>query len=167
MNLIDGIIIIALGSGAIWGFRNGLIKALLGFVAIAFSIWAGFKFSSLLEDFVSSIDVISEEWVPIASIIFGIFLAYTAIKFIARFATKAVKAAGLGMVNRVGGAVIGLLINAVIVSAALSYLSPFLDTEMIAQSRFYPLLNQLAEFMGANMDFLKEQIDKSGIKQQI
>lgn len=159
MNLLDGIIIIAAVLGAFWGFRNGFIKAFLGFVAIGAAVWAGFKFSGLLEKTVADSNLVSEEWIPFASIIFTVILVYAGIKLIAKIFTGLVKAVGLGLFNRLGGAVFGLMINMLLLSAILSYLLPFTGAETAAESRFFPLLSELAEIMGANIDLLKAQLN--------
>lgn len=159
MNLLDGIIVIAAVLGAFWGFKNGFIKAFLGFAAIGAAVWAGFKFSGLLEKTVADSNLVSEEWIPFASIIFTVILVYVAIKLIARIFTGLAKAVGLGLFNRLGGAVFGILINMLLLSAILSYMLPFMNPETAGESRFFPLLSELAEMLGANIDLLKGQLN--------
>lgn len=161
MNLLDGIIIIAAVLGAFWGFRNGFIKAFLGFVAIGAAVWAGFKFSGLLEKTVADSNLVSEEWIPFASIVFTVILVYAGIKLIARIFTGLAKAVGLGLFNRLGGAVFGLMINMMLLSATLSYILPFTGAETAAESRFFPLLSEMAEMMGANINLLKTQLNEN------
>lgn len=160
MNLLDGIITIAAALGAFWGFRNGIIKAFLGFVAIGAAVWAGFKFSGLLEKTVSDSNLVSEEWIPFASIIFTVILVYLVIKLIARIFTGLVKAVGLGLFNRLGGAVFGIMINMLLLSAILSYLIPFMSPETATESNFFPLLSELAEMLGANIGLLKGYLNE-------
>lgn len=167
MNLLDGIIIIAAVLGAFWGFKNGFIKAILGFVAIGAAVWAGFKFSGLLEKTVADSNLVSEEWIPYASIVFTVILVYLVIKLIARIFTGLVKAVGLGLFNRLGGAVFGIMINMLLLSAILSYLIPFMNPETAIESKFFPLLNQLAEMLGANIDLLKKPLNDELIEQLI
>jgi len=167
MNLLDGIIIIAAVLGAFWGFKNGFIKAILGFVAIGAAVWAGFKFSGLLEKTVADSNLVSEEWIPYASIVFTVILVYLVIKLIAKIFTGLVKAVGLGLFNRLGGAVFGIMINMLLLSAILSYLIPFMNPETATESKFFPLLNQLAEMLGANIDLLKKPLNDELIEQLI
>lgn len=159
MNWLDGIIAISAATGAFWGFKNGFIKAFLGFVAIGAAVWAGFKFSGLVEKTVAGSNLISEEWIPFASIIFTVILVYAAIRLIAKIFTGLAEAVGLGLFNRLGGAVFGILINMLLLSALLSYMLPFLNPEMADESRFLPLLNELAEILGANIGQLREQLN--------
>ncbi|MBW7871302.1 MAG: CvpA family protein [Flavobacteriia bacterium] len=159
MNWLDGIITIGAVLGAFWGFKNGFIKAFLGFVAIGAAVWAGFKFSGLLEKTVADSNLVSEEWIPFASIIFTVILVYAGIKLIAKIFTGLAKAVGLGLFNRLGGAVFGILINMLLLSAILSYMLPFMNPETAEESRFFPLLSELAEMLGANIDLLKGQLN--------
>lgn len=159
MNFLDGIILIAVLMGAFWGFRNGFIKALLSFVALGVAVWAGFKFSGVLEDQIKQLNLFFDEWIPLVSIIVALALVFIGIRLVGIMATQAVKMLGLGLFNRLGGALFGILINVVILAAAMSYLLPYFGNELLGESRFLPLLNQVSNALGANMDFLNDSIN--------
>lgn len=157
MNVIDGTILLMLCLGAIWGFRNGFVKALLGFIAVGVAVWAGFKFSGLIETLIIDSDFVPLKLIPIVSIAITMILIYLIIILIAQFVTGVIKTVGLGLLNRLGGAFLGILINLIILSATISYLTPFFEEKTITESKSYPLLIKSSELLGANMEFLKTQ----------
>src|SRR5690606_20015163 len=116
MNYLDLALAIILASGAIWGFRKGFIKAVLGFLAIGLAIWAGIKFSGLLEKFLSDLELIPIEAIHVSSLIITILLIYLAIRVVAKILHQITHTIGLGIFNRLGGAVFGLLLNILMLS---------------------------------------------------
>lgn len=151
MNWIDLIVIGALGIGIFSGFRRGLIKALTGFVGVGFAIWVGFNFSNLLETYVVEYDFVPENLVKMASLLLTIFLAYLAINLVSKVLHKTVHTVGLGILNRLGGALFSALLNLLAISAIIYYTLPFLPAvvgeEMVNESIALPYLMEVVEIL--------------------
>jgi len=162
MNYLDLALAIILVSGAVWGFRKGFIKAVLGFLAIGLAIWIGIKFSGLLEKFLSDLELIPVEAIHITSLIITILLVYLAVNVVARILHGITHTIGLGIFNRLGGAVFGLLLNILILSALVYYVLPFFshfdESQTISQSRILPYLNEVIELFKSNFHLFTDSL---------
>lgn len=168
MNYLDWFFLFVLGSGMVWGYQNGLIKSILGFLGIGIAIWIGFKFSNITEEFVSEIDAIPHELISVVSLIFTIVLIYFAVKLIAKILHSVTHTIGLGIFNRLGGVLFGLLLNAVMLSSLVYYVLPILgsliDPEIVSQSKILPHLREIIELFKVNFHLfsdLKNSINES------
>ncbi len=164
MNYLDLILLIILCSGAIWGFRKGLIKAVLGFLAIGLAIWAGIKFSGLLEIFLSDLELIPVEFIHIASLIVTILLVYLAINVVAKILHGITHTIGLGIFNRLGGAIFGLLLNVLMLSTLIYYILPFFshfdESQTISQSKILPYLNEIITLVKSNFHLFSDSLNQ-------
>lgn len=163
MNALDTIILLFLGSGALIGFRRGLINAIISLVAIVPAVWVGFKFYGILESFVIDVDMIPPNWVTFVSIGLTVFIAYLAIKWLGNLASGMISTFGLGLPNRIGGAIFGLLINSFIVSTGLAYIMPYLEdytgaADLFSQSLLIPHLTQISEIIRPGTDSLFDEL---------
>ncbi len=162
MNYLDWFFVIVLGSGVFWGYQKGLIKAILGFLGIGLAIWIGFKFSQIVEPYISNVETIPNELVAVVAILITIVLIYIAVKIIARILHSVTHTIGLGIFNRLGGAVFGLLLNALMLSVLVFYVLPFIDTmigsEMISQSKLMPYLQDVIDLFRLNFHLVTDSI---------
>ena len=160
MNYLDWFFIFILGSGMVWGYQKGFIKAILGFLGIGIAIWIGFKFSAITESFVSGVDAIPDELISVVSIIVTIVLIYFAVKIIAKILHSITHTIGLGIFNRLGGILFGLLLNAVMLSSFVHYVLPLLgsliDPEIISQSKILPHLKEIIELFKLNFHLFSD-----------
>ena len=154
MNGLDIALAIILAIGLIGGFQKGFIKSISGFVGIGIAIWIGFNFSNLLESFIDQQAFIPDALVKIVSLILTIVLVVVAIKILSKILHSVVHTVGLGIFNRIGGAVFGLLINLLALSAIIYYTAPILtkltDEKLWNESQIIPYLMIIADFMKVN-----------------
>ncbi len=162
MNYLDWFFVIVLGSGVFWGYQKGFIKAILGFLGIGLAIWIGLKFSQIVEPYISNVEAIPNELVAVVAILITIVLIYIAVKIIARILHSVTHTIGLGIFNRLGGAVFGLLLNALMLSALVFYVLPFFDTmigsEMISQSKLMPYLQDVIDLFRLNFHLVTDSL---------
>lgn len=155
MNGLDIALAIILAIGLIGGFQKGFIKSISGFIGIGIAIWIGFNFSNLLEGFVTEQDFIPETLVKIVSLILTIVLVVVAIKILSKILHTVVHTVGLGIFNRLGGALFGFLINLLVLSAIIYYTFPFIskigEEKMWNESQIVPFLNIISEYMKINL----------------
>ena len=162
MNYLDWFFVIILGSGAIWGFRKGLIKAFFGFIAIGLAIWIGIKYSGLMERILADLDLIPVGAIHISALIITILLIYLGVNLTAKILHKITHTIGLGIFNRLGGTLFGLLINILILSALIYYVLPFFSTffesELISQSKILPYLTEVVELFKTNFHLFTSSV---------
>lgn len=160
MNYLDWFFIFILGSGMVWGYQKGFIKSILGFLGIGLAIWIGFKFSAITESFLADVKAIPLELVSVVSVIVTIILIYFAVKIIAKILHSITHTIGLGVFNRLGGVLFGLLLNAVMLSSLVYYVLPLLgsliDPEIISKSKILPHLKEIIELFKLNFHLFSD-----------
>jgi membrane protein required for colicin V production len=146
MHLLDLVIAVPLLYFIYKGAVNGLVKEVLNIVGIVLAIFLTFKymdaFSGMLTPF---FEETSSQYIPFvsASIIFlGTLIIIALIGYLTKELLKAVK---LGAVNRVLGALFGLLKSGMIVSTLLLLLAGFNipDDKTREESLLYPYITFL------------------------
>jgi len=165
MNYLDWFFAFILGSGIVWGYQKGFIKAVLGFLGIGLAIWTGFKFSAITESFVTGIEAVPDQLISVVSIIVTIVLIYLAVKLIGKILHGITHTIGLGIFNRLGGALFGFLLNVLMLSSLIYYVLPIFDTligtEIISQSKILPYLHNVVDLFKSNFHLFA---DSSGIE---
>jgi membrane protein required for colicin V production len=133
MNWLDIVIIVILGIQVFAGLSQGLIKALFGLLGLIVGIYLAGRFheslGSGLFSFISNPDVAN-----IAAFIAILIAVWIIFSIVANILTKLVSFILLGWVNRIGGAIFGLLMGALFVSAALAVWVKFAGTDSIGES---------------------------------
>lgn len=116
MHFLDVILIIPILIGAWLGFRNGFILSLTTLAAFALATYAGLWFSDTVSQWIQSLLSHPGEYVPLIS--FSIcFLAVCALVFfIGKWLHRLAKIVLLGSLDKLAGAVFGLLQFTLIVS---------------------------------------------------
>lgn len=155
MNWLDATLVGFLVLGFLLGFRKGFIRSFSGFIGMGLAIWAGINFSNLLDTYVAQYDAIPDSLVSIVSLLVMIFLVYLSLKIVAKILHSVVHTVGLGLLNRLGGALFGGLINLLLVTAFVYYFEPYLpwlvEQESIDQSQCIPHTQALANFLKISM----------------
>src|SRR5690606_11545215 len=120
--------------------------------------WGGIKFSGFAQKFLSDLELIPENFIHIVSFLITILLIDLAIRVVAKIIHSVAHTVGLGIFNRLGGALSGILLNILMLSALIFYVLPFVSglgfSETIQQSRFLPYLNQVIELFKANFQMI-------------
>jgi len=118
MNLLDIVILVVIASSIFLGLRIGIIKAALSLAGVIVGvILAGRYYVSLAEQltFISQEDV--AEGVAFAIILIVVMVIAGILATFLKWAASAVM---LGWVNRLGGAVFGLVLGAILCGALLA-----------------------------------------------
>ena len=139
MNWLDIVILVAIAVAAFLGLRMGLIKAVLILAGIIVGVVLAGHFSGPLGQRLTFIPGEGVAKVVAFAIILIAVLIVAAI--IAKLLTWAAKVVMLGWVNRLGGAVFGLLLGALFCGALLAMWVHFVGMEKaIAESAIAPIL---------------------------
>jgi membrane protein required for colicin V production len=133
MNWLDIVIIVILAIQTITGLTQGLIKALLGLIGLIVGIFLAGRFyedlAGSLFSFISNPDAAN-----VAAFIAILIVVWAIFSIVATILTKIASAVFLGLVNRIGGAVFGLLMGALFVGAALAVWAKFFGSDALADS---------------------------------
>jgi len=125
MNWLDIVILVVAAIATFLGLRIGIIKAVLSLAGLIVGIiLAGLYYVPLSEQlpFIPQADV--AKVVAFAIILIGVMVI---VSVLARFLKWAASAIMLGWVNRLGGAVFGLVLGALLCSALLATWGKFFD----------------------------------------
>ncbi len=139
MSWLDIVILVAIAVAAFLGLRMGLIKAVLVLAGIIVGVILAGHYSGPLGERLTFIpgEGIAEV-VAFAIILIGVLVVAA---IIAKLLTWTAKAIMLGWVNRLGGAIFGLLLGAIFCSAFLAMWVNFVGMEKaIAESAIAPIL---------------------------
>jgi membrane protein required for colicin V production len=134
VNIVDIILLILLVPPALLGWKFGLIRSVLGGVALIIGIVLASRFYMLLAD--SVFDRIFQQNVAIVLSLVVIFVfAFAAMAIVIVRLDNLVKASILNWVNKLGGAVFGLLIGGIILGALLVIITKFFgDQNFVTES---------------------------------
>jgi membrane protein required for colicin V production len=133
MNWLDIIILIVLALQVFTGLRQGLIKALGGLLGLIVGIVLAGRFHETLagnlSGFISNPDIAN-----VVAFIAILLVVWAVFSIVAGLLTKLASMIFLGWINRLGGAVFGLLMGALFVGAALAAWARFFGTTSLADS---------------------------------
>lgn len=153
LSLLDIILLLVLAYGLVKGLLNGLIMELASLLALILGVYAAFHFSDLVE--LQLIKQFKWEHTYTGSVAFVLtFIAVLlAVVWVGKALTALVTVILMGWLNRLAGAVFGLLKVALILSVILSFLLPFnaqlhwIDAQTIASSKVIAPLCSLGEIV--------------------
>lgn len=139
MNWLDIVILVVIGIAIFLGLKIGIIKAALSLVgSIVGVILAGRYYLPLSArlTFIPQANV--AEVVAFAIILIGVMLVASLLAWLLQWTASVVL---LGWVNRLGGAVFGLVLGAILCGALLAAAVKFLDiTDIVSQSSLAVIL---------------------------
>ena len=134
MNRVDAVIIIYLGLSIILGFARGLIRTLLLIIGTIVGILLASHFYKQLGDiltFISNRDVANiVAFIVILVAVMGIAV------LVALVLRSIIKAIMLGWIDKLAGAVLGLILGALSISAILAIIVKYTGTSVITDSKF-------------------------------
>ncbi len=118
MNWLDIIIAVLLVVSVIGGIKSGLIRMVISLAGMLLGIWLAGHYYQALGDKLTFIS--SDKGASIAAYVIILIAVTIVAGIIAWLLTKIISATPLGWLNRIGGAVLGLLSSAVFIGAILA-----------------------------------------------
>jgi len=143
MNVLDIIILGLLVLGLINGFRKGLFVEVASLVALVAGIYGAIHFSNYAGDFLMDKVDWNEKTVNITAFAITFIVIVLLIALAGKALTKLADFAALGLLNKLLGAIFGLLKMAVILSVifiifdSINKKLPFTDEEDLEESTLY------------------------------
>jgi membrane protein required for colicin V production len=132
MNFLDIIFILIIVLFAIQGFRKGLIYEMASLAGLILGIYAAFQFASSIEVYLIEYLRIPERYSTIAAFILVFIGVVLLLHLIGKIIEKIVDLVALGILNKLAGAVFGVLKALVLLSLTLLLINHF-DKELISK----------------------------------
>ena len=153
MNYIDITLCIPLVWGLYKGFTKGLIIEAASLIAFALGVWGGIHFS----DFVATKLCHSFNWkspyLPIVSFAITFLAIVIAVYFVAKLVQRFVEGLALGIFNKIGGAIVGTLKFAMVMSVIIFVLDaleksyPVISIKAREESLLYKPIGKIAPML--------------------
>ncbi len=124
MNWIDLSILIVVALGAIKGLFDGVIKQAAAFLAVGLAIMFSAKLASPIAAKLLTSFELSDTMAHNFGLLIGFILILIVIPMVGRLLSKAISPTPLGLLNKLAGAVVGILL----VLATMSYLFITIDS---------------------------------------
>ena len=162
MNILDIIICIPLLWGVYKGFTKGVIYEIFLLMALAVGVWGGFKFAYLASEYLQKTFSINASWLPLLSFLTVFVIIVVLIILLAKFLEGMIKITGLSIVNKVLGAIFGMLKWALIVSIIFYLLNPvndkmnFISKEKEEKSFLYGYITKLGTLVTPELQKIRE-----------
>lgn len=143
MNWLDIVLIVLVIAGFIKGYSDGFIRQVVFFLALIAAIYLCSQVAMKLREYLISIDLFPENTITIASFILAFIMIAGIIILAGWIIHKMISATPLSLPNHLVGALLGLIVTALLISLTLNVLegldrrSALLSQETKAESRFY------------------------------
>jgi len=165
MNFLDIIFIIPIIWFAYQGFKRGLIIELASLVALILGIYAALYFSYYAENFLTNNISMDTEYVSIIAFIVTFLIVVIIVYFIGKILEKVINMVALGFLNKMAGALFGILKAAVLISIVLliinNFNDKFISKEKKENSLLYSPIAGIAPLLWQSLkDFDNEKIEE-------
>lgn len=157
MNKIDIILLIILGFGLVRGFMRGLIIEMASLLAIVVGIYGAIHFSFFTASLLDKILPAEKQTLEVVAFGITLIVLVLGVMLLAKILTKMIKAAELSFLNRLGGALFGLLKSIVIVGSIFVFLErtfqteKWLSTSALSDSLLYNPVKSVSQVVYANV----------------
>ena len=137
--VIDIVLLVMLVMAVIKGLQRGIIVAVFSLIGLVVGIAAALKFSVLVAGWLDDSTNISSRWLPAISFLLVFVLVVVLIRLMANLIEASVELALLGWVNKIGGALLYMLIYTLSYSVLLFFLVQLnlISEKTIAESVTY------------------------------
>ena len=151
MNVIDIVLSIFLLLGCVRGFFKGFFVELAGLVALILGIYAAIHFSDRMFSFLQLFITWEEKYLTILAFALTFTLVVIIISIIGKVLTKMAGILALGLVNRLLGAIFGMLKTAFLASIFFMFLNQSeafrIEEETKEGAVLYPPVEKLAPML--------------------
>ena len=125
MNELDIVLALPLIYGAYRGFRNGLVYEVLIVIVLIAGVFGGYRLVNFITDYVQTNYNYHSKMLPFYCFIGILILLMVVIYFITKASNKLLDFFGLGIINKIAGAMVGVVKWAFFVSLIFYLIAPF------------------------------------------
>lgn len=153
MNFLDIVLGILLAWGLYKGFKNGLFVELASLIALIAGIYGAIHFSYLTGDYLAENMDWNERYINIAAFLITFIGIVILVQLAGKLLTKIADFAMLGLLNKIAGAIFGVLKVAIILGALLIFFErlnssfQFVGEDTQMQSIFYEPIRDIGELV--------------------
>lgn len=150
MNFIDYIIIFILFFSLLGGYKNGLIAELASITALILGIWGAIHFSQITTEQLIRYFKLQTAYLDIISFAITFIIIVILVHIVADVVSKMVEPGLLGVFNKMGGVIVGLLRSLLFLSITLMIFDRidndmhFIPDKAKKESRMYESIRNLA-----------------------
>ncbi len=162
MNYIDLIIALFLAWFAYKGYTKGLIIELASLAALVLGIYVAMYFSDIVADLLKTYLNVGKKYLALVAFVLTFLLVVIGVVTVGRILEKFIDILLLGFLNKMAGAVFGVLKGMLILSLLillmnyLEFTDLVLDKKTRDSSMFYGTVESVAPTLYQHLDFLKE-----------
>ena len=145
-NSIDIVISLILIYGIIRGFYKGLFLEIASLIKLILGLYCAINFNPIISKYLKEFISIEENYISIISFIITLIIVVILLNLIAKSLTKLANAVALGLVNKIAGALFGLMkyfiicMVFVLVFDKINSTVKIVDELTILSSIFYPYI---------------------------
>ena len=150
METLDIILLVCFVPAIITGISKGLIEQPVSLASLFVGVWAAFRFSTLIAQWLNTFLQVDQKIVNIAAFALTVILAVLLLTLLGKLITKTLKLAALGWANRLLGLVFALLKAALIIGLLIFIFDPInakfnlVKPEILDGSVIYTTLHDLS-----------------------
>lgn len=119
MATLDIILLVCFVPGLIRGFSKGFLEQALALAGVVLSVWAAFRFSSLVCTWLKPYLEVSERMLQVISFVAILIVISLAVVIVAKLLTKVFEIAMLGWLDKTLGLVFALAVNALVIGVVI------------------------------------------------
>jgi membrane protein required for colicin V production len=170
-NIFDLIIAGVLIWSAYKGFSKGIISAAATLIALLVGVWGAVQFSNITSSYLTGVINVDEKVLGIIAFALTFILIVIGVHFVAKAIEGLANAVALGFINKLFGAVFGVMKTAFIISIILVFVNTinnsfhFLSNKFKEESVLYKPISKLAPWTFNYLDFnkIKEETKKKNL----
>lgn len=121
MNTIDIILLVPLLYGLYTGYSKGIFRQLAGIFGLVLAVFFSMKYAYLVKDFLVNNELSTGQYAPVFSFVVAFLLVIIIVRLLGNLLQKISHKLGLGIVERLLGAALGVLKVFLMVSAFLFF----------------------------------------------
>lgn len=170
MLFIDVVLAAVLIFGLIRGFWNGFLCELAGTVSLLAGIYIAIRFSGYMRDFVGAHFPAHPQGIRLAAFLLTFILVLIGVWVLSRFLTRMAKMAGLGLVNKILGGVLGMIKMMLIASVLITIFEKLNSSGALAEKEpmgdsilYEPVRNAAPMIYPALREWLSEHAPEAAI----
>ena len=163
MNYLDIIIAIILCLFGFGGFRKGLIIEVVSLLAFGVGIYGAMHFSDFTAERLQEVMTLDPKYLNTIAFIMTFVLLVIIVNLIGRAVSRMVEAMNLGLIDRLGGFIVGaakgLLLCSVFVMVINNFdLTGLIKEDLKKDSRLYPYIEKTVPYLYQGFDLVKGAI---------
>lgn len=159
---IDLLFAIFIVLAVIKGYQRGLIVGLFSLVAVIIGLVAAMKLSAVVAGYIGNAIKVSDQWLPVISFIIVFIIVVLLIRLGANAIERSIEVAMLGLVNKIGGILLYIVIYMMVFSVLLFYaeqlklLKPETISKSVTYSYVQPWGPRVINAVGSAIPFFKD-----------